>query len=203
MAWFRKKYVLNRTYRDNTTETVTIIADVQPQNDTGVSPIGTTDRAVRIYTDNEIFPSNQPPTQTVKKDIITYHGRDYKITKVEKYDSGLINHYEGTAVSYDLQPITLYKSVREDDGQGGYDDTEKTLGTIYAKINAPQMNMTSGTTGSMESMTQSMIIDDDAIEGIDTTCQIEFKGERFEILYIDRSKYDVLTLTTQRLNHRG
>ena len=203
MAWFRKTYVLERTYRDNTTENVTIIVDVQPQNDTSVSPIGTTDRAVRIYTDDEIYPSNQPPTQAVKKDIITYHGRDYKITQFEKYDSGLINHYEGPAVSYDLQPITIYKPVREDDGQGGYDDSEKTLGTIKAKINAPQMTMTGGTTGSMESMTQSMIIDDDAVTGIDTTCQIEFKGERFEILYIDRSKYDVLTLTTQRLNHRG
>ena len=199
--WFRKNYVLQRTYRNGTTENIAIIADIQPSNDTSVSPAGTTDRAVRIYTDNPIYPSNQPPSQEVKKDIVFFRNEPYKIVKVELYDGGIINHYEGTAVHYDLQEISIYKPIRASDGQGGYGNTLTLLASVKAKINAPQMSMSGGTTGSKESMTQSIMIDE--IDGLDTSCQIEYKGERFEILYIDRSKYDCLTLSMQRLIHRG
>ena len=64
------------------------------------------------------------------------------------------------------------------------------------------MSMTSGETGSKESMAQQIIIEDE-LEGLDTSCQVEYKGEKFEILYIDRSKYDVLTLSMQKLVNRG
>ena len=202
MAWFRKSYTVQRTYRGKTTEDVTIIADVQPSNDTSISPVGTTDRAIRIYTNDEIFPSNQPPSQAVKKDVILYQGEEYKITKVEKYDGGIISHFEGTAVHYDLQSIAIYKPIRNPDGQGGYESTLETLGTLEAKINQPAMSMTSGETGSKESMVQQIIIEDE-LEGLDTSCQVEYKGEKFEILYIDRSKYDVLTLSMQKLVNRG
>ena len=202
MAWFRKSYTVQRTYRGKTTEDVTIIADVQPSNDTSISPVGTTDRAIRIYTNDEIFPSNQPPSQAVKKDVILYQGEEYKVTKVEKYDGGIISHFEGTAVHYDLQSIAIYKPIRNPDGQGGYESTLETLGTLEAKINQPAMSMTSGETGSKESMVQQIIIEDE-LEGLDTSCQVEYKGEKFEILYIDRSKYDVLTLSMQKLVNRG
>lgn len=202
MAWFRKSYTVQRTYRDKTTEDVTIIADVQPSNDTSISPVGTTDRAIRIYTNDEIFPSNQPPSQAVKKDIITYQGEEYKVTKVEKYDGGIISHFEGTAVHYDLQSIVVYKPIRKPDGQGGYKSTLETLGALKAKINQPSMSMTGGETGSKESMVQQIIIDDE-LEGLDTSCQVEYKGEMLEILYIDRSKYDVLTLSMQKQVNRG
>lgn len=202
MAWFRKKYTIEREYRNGTTRNIAIIADVQPSNDTSISPVGTTDRAIRIYTDNVLYAANQPPSQDVKKDIIKYMGEPYKIVKVENFSGGIINHYEATAVHYDLQEITVYKPIRASDGQGGYTNTLSLLGTLKAKINAPQMSMSGGTTGSKESMTQSMIVEDE-LDGLDTSCQIEFKGDRFEILYIDKSKYDCLTLSTQRLIHRG
>lgn len=199
--WFRKTYALNRLMRDGSSKQLTIIADIQPSDDMTISPFGTSDRAIVLYTDSELFPSNQPPSQDVKKDTVLYNNREYTIVKVEKYDGGIIPHFEGKGVYYDLQPITLIRTVREEDGQGGYEDKEEEYATINAKVNAPQLTQSNGAAGSMEMFTQSFIIDDST--NVETSWKIKYKGEMYEILYVDRSHYDVLIVTAAKAKQRG
>ena len=83
---------------DGTTENTTIIANVQPLNQsereqyTQVLGFGNrTIMMVKIYTNAELHLDKQMGSQ--KADIITWLGRKYKIAMQEQWQSNIISHY--------------------------------------------------------------------------------------------------------------
>ena len=85
-------------WQDGTTETTTIIANVQPLNQsereqyTQVLGFGNrTIMIVKIYTNAELKLDEQMGSQ--KADVITWLGRKYKIAMREQWQSNIISHY--------------------------------------------------------------------------------------------------------------
>jgi len=88
----------NGVWQDGTTETTTIIANVQPLNqserDQYTEVLGFGNRTimlVKIYTNAELNVDTQMGSQ--KADIISWLGKKYKIAMKEEWQSNIINHF--------------------------------------------------------------------------------------------------------------
>lgn len=83
-----------------TPEEISILASVQPLNARDYSEIQAdgvrTRRAVKIYTDTELFPA-RPGIQR-EADILNWRGARWEIVQCDPYQMGVISHFKAYAL---------------------------------------------------------------------------------------------------------
>lgn len=106
---FRKKVTVRRktgggwrddgTWNEGTEETLSLFASVQPlsaKEYAQVQPEGDhTVRAVKIYTDTELFPAREPDREA---DRVRWQGAEWQIVQCDPFQSGVISHYRAYAL---------------------------------------------------------------------------------------------------------
>lgn len=98
--------------------------------------------------------------------------------------------------------IELYAPVYEDDGMGGYINKPPVLqATVWAKFLKPKFWETNVAGGIASAITQGIVIR--TRSDIETNWIVRFKSQDYQLLHIDYSDAETLTLTCQAVVWNG